>query len=292
MAGTKTQFEEFLDAEVQKYRGVYVPVKSGLLRRMLTRTCARKKLHPNPDDEFCMPGIGPNYEIIGRYEQDIRNARKHSQKDTFSDRLIIERIRPDGYMILNGHHRWAAAMRCGIGSLPVQLVNLTSIADIRKALDQSTSTKRVTMDLDEVVMAGDGKAEKALPFPFGLIYRERIRLGIPALSRMLSNKGIDLWIYTSRYYAPEYLQHLMKLYHVYVRGVVTGVGPQRKGEAEDHAKMNQLLTSHYADTYHIDGRAIVHINSSRKDFEEAALSGEPETWSREIMDFFRKVPEA
>ena len=52
MAGN-TAFEEFIAEEIKQYKGVYVPVKAGLLRRALIRWAPCDKLHPNPDDEFC-----------------------------------------------------------------------------------------------------------------------------------------------------------------------------------------------------------------------------------------------
>ena len=52
-------FQEYLAEEIKKYGGVMIPVKAGLMERLLVKEAEIKKLHPNPDDEFCMPGIGP-----------------------------------------------------------------------------------------------------------------------------------------------------------------------------------------------------------------------------------------
>ena len=69
MAGGNTRFQEFLAQEVKKYKGIYVPVKAGLLKRVLVREVPLKKIHPNPDDEFCAPEVGPNNEIVSKYMQ-------------------------------------------------------------------------------------------------------------------------------------------------------------------------------------------------------------------------------
>ena len=71
------------------------------------------------------------------------------------DPITVEKVHPDGYMILNGHHRWAAAMRVGIKMIPVKIVNLTNEVDIEKMLRASNNDKRATLDLDEV---GEDKA--------------------------------------------------------------------------------------------------------------------------------------
>lgn len=65
--------------------------------------------------------------------------------------LTIEKLYPHGYLLLNGHHRWAAAMRVGLRRVPVEIVNLAQESDIKKILENSKHNKRVTLDLDEVV---------------------------------------------------------------------------------------------------------------------------------------------
>lgn len=53
MAGGNIQFQEYLANEVRKVQGIYVPIHAGIIRRLLVRKTSMKRLHPNPDDEFC-----------------------------------------------------------------------------------------------------------------------------------------------------------------------------------------------------------------------------------------------
>ena len=69
MAVAKTGFQAYLEEELNRYKGVMMPVKTGFPRRVFIRSAACKKLHPNPEDEFCNPEIGPNYEIIARADE-------------------------------------------------------------------------------------------------------------------------------------------------------------------------------------------------------------------------------
>ena len=144
-----------------KYKGVYVPVKAGLLRRFLITKLPPDKLHPNPDDEFCFPEIGPNYQIVSNYESEMRQFRNDRMGGSVYahigafDPLYVQKIRPDGYMILNGHHRWAAARRVGLKTVDVKIVDLTQQSDIKKMLSSARHDKRVTLDLDEVVFCSD-----------------------------------------------------------------------------------------------------------------------------------------
>ena len=158
MAKKQTEFQQFLDSEVSKYKGVYIPVKAGVLRRLLVKKLPLYKLHPNPDDEFCFPEIGPNYQIITNYEEEMRRfdtdrqgAAVYGGSSAFEP-LYVEKIRPDGYMILNGHHRWAAAVRMGLRKVPIKIVNLTQQMDVERMLRNATHDKRVAMDLDEVLI--------------------------------------------------------------------------------------------------------------------------------------------
>ena len=180
MNTNKTKFDDYIGEEVRKYKGVYRPLRAGVLRRVFVRKLACKRIHPNPDDEFCDPKIGPNYDIVSRYSEEIRAARlKENNPLLFKERIIVERIHPDGYMLLNGHHRWAAAIRMGLPKIRTKVVNLTQVSDIREMLRNAKHEKRVTLDLDEVVFVSDpgAESEKPLPFPLSLRYKERLRRG-------------------------------------------------------------------------------------------------------------------
>ena len=186
----KSEFDLFLQEEVQKQKGVAYPIKAGLFERLTTKELLCDKLHPNPQDEFTFPEIGPNYEIISNYEKQIvYNARTH--QDIFEEPIMVEKLYPHGYLILNGHHRWAAAKRLKIKKIPVKIINLALESDIKKILENSRHDKRATFDMDEVVFRADDAPhlEKKLGFPFSIKHKRRIRLGIPALFYNLSKNG-------------------------------------------------------------------------------------------------------
>lgn len=288
-------FQVFLDKEVNKVKGIYYPVKAGFLRRVLIRKALCRKLHPNPDDEFCFPEIGPNYQIISGYEKDYRiikrNAsRKHTMTGGIAEPIMVEKVHPDGYMILNGHHRWAAALHTGIRSLSVRIVDLTQEKDIREMLQAGSFDRRAALDLDEVVFCStdDPYTEKALPFPLNRIYRERIRLGVPALFHTLHNNGCDIWVYTSQYYSLGYLRYYFKHYRVPVTGIVTGTARKAPRGSDTMKELNRMLDTKYSSTIHIDRDMILCTSGDSREFEEYRLSGSPETWSREVIGILEK----
>ncbi len=291
MAGSNSQFEVFLADEVKKYKGICAPVKAGILRRALIRWAPCSKLHPNPDDEFCIPKVGPNYKIISEYMESFRMERLHS-KDYCEEPLTVQMVRPDGYMILNGHHRWAAALRLGFPRIPVRIVDLTQDTDIRTILKNTNHDRRVTLDLDEVVFRkeGDGPLEKPLPFPAGRIYRERLRLGIPALFHYLNKKGYDIWVYTAGYYSADYIQRLFRKYHVHVCGAVTGTGRKTADNSREVRKeLETLFAKTYLYTVHIDNEMLLRISSRTREAQEFDIAGGPEDWSRSVMEILERI---
>jgi hypothetical protein len=282
-----TSLDEYVKEEVNKYRDIYRPVKAGLLRRLFVRYLACKKIHPNPDDEFCNPAIGPNYEIISRYADEIKRIRRNdSHAKFFEEPVMVERISPDGYMLLNGHHRWAASIRMGLPKIRTKVVNLTQVSDIREMLRNAKHEKRVTLDLDEVVFVSDpgAESEKPLPFPLSLRYKERLRRGIPALFHYLKREGYDIWVYSVSYYSMDHIRRLFGCYRAWVDGVVTGMGRKSRDLVEHRKNLEDQIAKKYPQTIHIDNGSLLRIDSRTRAYDEFALSGNPATWSQEIME--------
>ena len=283
-----TEFDEFIAKEIKTYAGVAMPVKAGLLNRIFVSKAACKKLHPNPDDEFSIPSVGPSYRIISDYEKKfIHNENTNGYYYDGEEPIMVEKIRPDGYMILNGHHRWAAAVRLGKPRIPVKVINVTHEQEIRDIIKNSNHDKRVTLDLDEVVFwnENNGPAEKALPFPINRIYKDRLRLGIPALFNMFNKSGYDIWIYSSKFYSTDYIQNLFKKYHVHVTGIVTGTS-KRKQLKDDKNAIQDLYSKKYLVTLHVDNDVVLMIDNKTKDFQEFNIDGE-ENWSKAVMDIIK-----
>ena len=259
-------------------------MKTGVLRRRLTREAYCRELHPNPEDEFCIPKIGPNNEIISSYQKQFLDAIKMGQPYYSGEPIIVERTHPDGYRIINGHHRWAAALRTGREKIPVEIVNLMHEEDVRKILENSTHSKRAALDLDEVIFQEDGPLESALPFPWNKLYKERIRLGVPALFHFLAKNGYDIWLYSSKFYSTDYIQRCFRRYHVKVDGVIAAIGKRAKAAGDDGKNLEKLIMNTYRCTVHIDRNAVLQIISGTKEFWEFPLSGDNTVWSQEVMD--------
>lgn len=279
----KTRFEQYIADEIEKDRGRLVPVKASLAERMFVRKAHWKDLHPNPDDEFCFPSIGPNYGIISNYEQMIEQGRRLN-KPVWTEPIMVEKVLPAGYMILNGHHRWGAAVQMNYSPLAISIVNLTQETDVERMIARSRHDKRVTLDLDELVFCRDGdEAEPPLPFPFNRWYQQRIRRGIPALLHYLSTLDYDVWAYSSEYFSYEYIRAYFRRYSVRFDGIITGMA--RKGKVYEAAsrRMSNLLYNQYGETLHIDRGLILRTGKDVKPYEVYHIEAGSDDWVQAVM---------
>ena len=148
------------------------------------------------------------------------------------------------------------------------------------------SKMRVSFDLDEVLFVSpkDHKTEPALPFPLNRIYKERVRLGIPALFNALKDAGYDIWIYTARYYSADYLKFCLRHYHAPVTGIVTGTARKGPPGSDTMKELEKRMNAKYDKTVHIDNESVIVTTHGSRDFEEYRLSGSAASWSREALD--------
>ena len=290
MAAPNTELAKFLEQEIKKYEGIMVPIKASGRERLFTKKVPIEQLHPNPDDEFCSKTVGPNYSIYNRYVREFQRLGNMGQS-VMEEPITVEKVSPDGYMILNGHHRWAAALRVGFKMIPVKIVNLTNEVDIEKMLRASTHEKRVAMDLDEVIfcMEASDPAENPLKPSLSKTYKERIRLGIPALLHFLGQKGYDVWIYTNEYYSLEYMRNYSKHYSVKVDGIVTGLSRKDSRFASEKKKVEKKIMNQYRETLHIDREMLVRIFREERKHEEYEILAAPEEWSRKVIGIVQEM---
>ncbi len=284
--------KEYVREEMKKYDGIYVPVRASLLEQIFVRNSSPKKLHPNPGDEFCHENVGPNDAVIAKYLKEITFHMEHSM-ELFDEPLMVEKIRPDGYMLLNGHHRWAASLMLDVEKVPVQVTNLTHESDIIGSMEKTDRTKRASINLDDVVFCrnDDEPAEKKLIFPFSRIFRERIRLGIPGLVYALHEAGYDVWFYTAGYVSSDYLKYMFRLYRIGVEGIINGYNRMDSSGRHGMSSVKELMAKKYRVTLNIDMDSVSWIRSDTKNFEMIDIPAKDETWAHEVITIVRKLKE-
>ena len=117
-----TEIGRLIQKDLSMMEGRRETVKAGMLDRMRIRKVSPKQLHVNPDDEFSYPNIGPNDAIISNYCQlALRNSSLNLE--VFDEPIIVNKLRVGGYLILNGHHRWAGAIRAHVKTVRISIEN-------------------------------------------------------------------------------------------------------------------------------------------------------------------------
>ena len=96
--------------------------KASLVERLTVRHLELKQIHVNPDDEFTDPNIGPSDRIISEY-MDLIQVLQFQKADIFEEPILVNKMKAGGYMLLNGHHRWAAALQRGLSKIHVSIMN-------------------------------------------------------------------------------------------------------------------------------------------------------------------------
>ncbi len=284
-----TDFDRFIAEEVEKYKGIAFPVKAGIIERLFKKKTNCANLHPNPADEFCMPEIGPSYRIINEYVSKINRVGFDNIAAMDMGSITVEKIYPKGYMILNGHHRWAAYLQLKKNPISIEIVNITHKDDIEKMIKKSVHDKRVTFDLDEVIFRQDSdiNIEEGLPLLLQKIYKQKIRKGVPALFQYFISQGYDIWVYSQKLYSMDYVNRLFKAYHVKISGIVTGIKRYSSVNPKIKKEIEAMLANKYQQTIHIDNDMLVIIDNNTKNFDEFMLK--PESWSKDVMDIMNNI---
>lgn len=254
--------------EVNSYRGLCHPVRANFFERLLTRNVRIQDLHPNPDDEFCIESIGPNYSIVQEYERHIRVAMGAGAfAEPIEDALIVEKMSTGGFMLLNGHHRWLAAIRAGLSRVPVQIINTVPDTKIISKVEKSRHDMVASFDLDEVLLAGDSEPSgKDLPFPLNKIFPQRVRKNTGALVKELRKMGFAIWIYTGDYHDNTYLKTMLALHGIRVDGIVSGLKRKKSGST-----LRQAFSKKYCVSVHVDNESVLMVNTRSMDYVTETL---------------------
>lgn len=88
-------------------------VKAAPWEKLRPRKMKLSRLHVNPDDEFCFPDIGPNDAIVENYASIARRQWANEER-VYDEPLQVVKLKIGEYMILNGHHRWAGALKARV----------------------------------------------------------------------------------------------------------------------------------------------------------------------------------
>ncbi len=267
-------YKKYVINDQKNLNGLAHPVKSGLILRARTIQVNPSRLHPNPDDEFSMESVGPNWGIVGDYEKQIRYNISQNLP-VFDEPLIAVRLDKGGYMLLNGHHRWLAALSQRIKKVPVKVVNIIMEEDIYQVIKKSDRDMCVAIDFDEVLFSDNlpSSLEK-ISFPYSLIYKKNIRDYSALLVEEFQRMGADVWVYTGSYLSEQYMRGLFHVNGCKVDGIVNGL------RAKGSKKLAALFHEKYKTIIHVDNETISIVNTTNKNYEILDINADDnEEWA-------------
>ena len=111
-----------IQEDLAKYQNRRETVRASIMEVLTVRFLSPDRMHPNPEDEFCDPEVGPNESIVEDY---VEEATKNlvCGADSFDEAILVAKMEEGGYLIINGHHRWAAAVKVELKRVRVAIAN-------------------------------------------------------------------------------------------------------------------------------------------------------------------------
>jgi len=115
-------FMKRVQEDIAKYGNKRSVIRASIVDILTVKKLSPDQMHANPDDDFSNPKVGPNEEIVDMY---IEEAQKNmvSGMTSFEEPIMVAKMDHGDYMIVNGHHRWAAAIKVGLDKVRVIVVN-------------------------------------------------------------------------------------------------------------------------------------------------------------------------
>lgn len=274
MINKNENYIKYVKNDLKNHSGLFHPVKAGILLRIKQRKVSPKRLHPNPDDEFSWETVGPNWEIISKYEQDI-TLRLEKDQDIFDEPLYAVKLDKGGYMLLNGHHRWLAAINRKIKKVPIKVVNTTTVDDITEIIRKSERTKCVTIDFDEVLFSDEFQnSNLKISFPLNKIYKKNIRNNASYAIREFARLGFDIWVYTGSYLSEQYIKGLFSINKCSVDGVVNGINGKNNSK-----KLRELFRNKYNYIVHVSNESVTLVDTKTKDYQIIDINANNDDWA-------------
>lgn len=278
------QYKKIVLDDLATYVGLSHPVKTGVLERFFTRTAPLTKLHPNPEDEFSMPDIGPNFGIVNDYAEAFRSGAEKAKEP-----VVVEKMSTGGYMLLNGHHRWFAAHYTKMKSMKVELVNVVTDEEILTSIRESKNHICVSFDLDEVLLTdgADCPVDRKLIFPLDRLYKKTFRKNAPVLINELREMGVDVWAYTGQFVSDEYLKFLCQIHHTAFDGIVNGLIKKKSKKV-----LRQAFSDKYDISLHIDQSSVVCVYPKSKEYDIYEIPEESRkdaNWAVEVVKILKGI---
>lgn len=275
--------------DIEKYNGIRKTKKAGFIERCMQKFCNPNMLHPNPNDEFSQPSVGPNFGIVGQYTELARYNQLH-EITVFEEPLIVQKMDPDGYLLLNGHHRWFAAVRMGIKKVHIQIVNVIGADDVNRMMEQTDNCKIVSFDFDEVLLSShEADQEPIRDSLFSRRFKERLRKGAPELIKTLQSMGYDVWIYSGGYMEEDSVNDFFSMYEITVNGMLNGINEKKGNHTTNTKDIKEMMDQKYHVSCHIDNESVLYVDRNTKEYQNYSIPDFDTAWANGVTAILEKL---
>ena len=151
---------------------------------------------------------------------------------------------------------------------------------------------RISFDLDEVLFVNPSthKTEKALPFPWKYIYKERLREGTPELINSLQSKGFEvsgISVVTDNYMTENgenYIKGLFRKYGIKFDGIVNGTRHLKEVQSGHSQILPQKVPNRYKIALHVDDESVIISYGREYGFDTYQLDAPDDEWKEKIVE--------
>ena len=150
---------------------------------------------------------------------------------------------------------------------------------------------RISFDLDDTLFVAEEnfKTERALRFPFRVIYKERLRLGTISLMKYIREQKMELWVYTTSYRSENYIRGLFRCYGIKLDAVVNGERHAKEVQAGHTEGMPSKYPSKYRIDLHIDDDKSVSENGKIYGFHVFIVGKQDDAWADKIIKEIERI---
>ena len=83
-----------IQEDIAKYQNRRETVRASILEVLTVRFLSPDQMHPNPEDEFCDPEVGPNESIVEDYVDEAR-SNLECGADSFDEAILVAKMKDD-----------------------------------------------------------------------------------------------------------------------------------------------------------------------------------------------------
>ena len=116
-----------------------------------------------------------------------------------------------------------------------------------------------------------------------MIFKERLRMGAPALINSLQKMGYEVWVYTSSFRSIRYIKTLFMFYGVRFDDIVNGTRHLKEVQGNHKEILPQKLPNCYRIKLHIDDEMIVCTMGRQYGYDTYQLEAEDDNWKEKII---------